>query len=65
MVGVWRSKDKSAFDTASLTVSVSLLVSCRFPNLLSIICFFDNHQFCFTASGGYSRVPLFPSLEVF
>ena len=31
---MWRSKDKSAFDNASLTVSVSLQVSCRFPNLI-------------------------------
>ena len=34
VVGVWRSKDKSAFDNALLTDSVSLQVSCRFPNLV-------------------------------
>ena len=34
VVGVWRGRDKTYFDNASLIDSVSFQVSCRFPDLV-------------------------------
>ena len=51
---MWRCKDKPYFDNASLIDSVSFQVSCRFPDLLTLVKVKSKSKFLhITSRGGY------------